>query len=78
MLHITIYTPNEILLDVDTESVTFPGTNGLFNVLENHAPIISSLIGGVLKCSTSDGVREFQVKSGFVEVKNNIISVCID
>lgn len=78
MLHIIIFTPSEMLLDVDTESVTIPGTEGLFTVLDNHAPIISSMGVGKLKCSTANGVHEFQVKGGFVEVKDNIISVCLE
>lgn len=78
MLHIIILTPNEMLLDVDTESVTIPGTNGLFTVLDNHAPIISSLGKGKLICNTEEGVHEFQVNGGFVEVNDNVVSVCLE
>lgn len=78
MLHIIILTPSEMLLDIDIESVTIPGTKGLFTVLENHAPIISSMKNGTLKCQAIDGIHEFQVSGGFVEVKNNVVSVCLE
>ena len=46
MLRLKVISPEKILFDGDVESVTVPGTLGEFEVLENHAPIISSLNAG--------------------------------
>ena len=47
-------------------------------ILNNHAPIISSLHEGVVKYLTTDGVEHtLEIEEGFVEAHNNIISVCV-
>ena len=78
MLKIRIITPSEALFDGEVESVTLPGTAGSFSVLDMHAPIISSLESGKVVVKTANGDQEYALNSGFVEVKNNIITVCIE
>ena len=78
MLKIRIITPSEALFDGEVESVTLPGTSGSFSVLDMHAPIISSLESGKVVAKTANGDQEYALNSGFVEVKNNIITVCIE
>ena len=77
-MRIKIITPSEALFEGEVESVTLPGTMGSFMVLNNHAPIISSLESGKVVVKASDGVQEYPLKSGFVEVKENNITVCIE
>ena len=77
-MRIKIITPSEALFEGEAESVTLPGTMGSFMVLNNHAPIISSLESGKVVVKASDGVQEYPLKSGFVEVKENNITVCIE
>ena len=77
-MRIKIITPSESLFEGEAESVTLPGTMGSFMVLDNHAPIISSLESGKVVVKASDGVQEYPLKSGFVEVKENNITVCIE
>ena len=55
-----------------------PGTKGDFEVLEKHAPIISSLQAGIITVRTTDGDQEFPIRSGFIEVANNEVSVCAE
>lgn len=78
MLKLRIITPSEALFDGNVESVTLPGSAGSFSVLDMHAPIISSLESGKVVVKAVDGVQEFSLKSGFVEVKDNNITVCIE
>jgi F-type H+-transporting ATPase subunit epsilon len=59
-------------------AVTLPGTVGPFEVLKNHAPIISSLEKGEI-VYVSEGVEHrLPIASGFVEVRNNQVDVCVE
>lgn len=78
MLKLRIITPSEALFDGNVESVTLPGSAGSFSVLNNHAPIISSLERGRVVVKAANGIQEYALNSGFVEVKNNNITVCIE
>ena len=77
-MKIRIITPSELLFEGDVESVTLPGTLGSFTVLDMHAPIVSSLESGKVVVKTANGAQEYALNSGFVEVKNNNIIVCIE
>jgi F-type H+-transporting ATPase subunit epsilon len=74
-----IITPEKMVFSGEVRSVTLPGTLGLFEVLENHAPIISSLKAGTLKFVQPDGNEiAVEICSGFAEVSNNVINVCVE
>ncbi|MBR3115559.1 MAG: ATP synthase F1 subunit epsilon [Bacteroidaceae bacterium] len=77
-MKLTIVTPEKTIYDGEAISVAVPGTKGAFEVLDNHAPIISSLQGGVITVKTADGVQEFTVRSGFIEVARNSVSICAE
>jgi F-type H+-transporting ATPase subunit epsilon len=73
-MHLEIITPDKKIYSGEINSVSVPGTGGRFQILKNHAPIISSLIGGKIKVEDNEGVKEFDVKGGVVEnLKNNVI-----
>ena len=78
MLRLRIIAPDRLVFEGDVESVTLPGTVGSFTVLNNHAPIISSLETGKISYKDADGTTDIAVKSGFAEVKDNILSVCVE
>lgn len=77
-MKLTIVTPEKTIYDGEAISVAVPGTKGAFEVLDNHAPIISSLQGGLITVKTADGVQEFTVRSGFIEVARNSVSICAE
>jgi F-type H+-transporting ATPase subunit epsilon len=77
-MKLTIVTPEKTIYDGEAISVAVPGTKGAFEVLDNHAPIISSLQSGVITVKTADGVQEFTVRSGFIEVARNSVSICAE
>ena len=62
----------------DVESVTLPGTMGSFQILKNHAPLISSLRLVKITFSVKGHLKTMVVEEGFVEVSDNRITVCID
>ncbi len=79
-MKLEILSPERSLYKGEVESVTFPGTLGMFTVLNDHAPLISSLKEGIIKYKmTNDGVeKELSIKKGFVEVRQNEVSVCVE
>jgi F-type H+-transporting ATPase subunit epsilon len=69
-----ILTPDKKVYEGEVTSVTVPGTMGSFEILNNHAPIISTLEDGKL---TVRGAKAdvFFIKGGVVEVNNNKVMV---
>ncbi len=79
MLKLKIISPERIVFDGEVKRVVVPGTLGEFEILENHAPIISSLNNGVVTYVPSAGdTNTLQVCGGFVEVQKNQISLCVE
>lgn len=68
-MHLDIITPESKVFSGSINSVQFPGLNGSFQVLENHAPIISSLKEGVLKIAISEALNKEAIESLHKTVK---------
>ena len=78
MLKLKIVSPERIEFEGDVESVLVPGTLGQFQILVNHAPIISSLEKGKVVYDLPSGEKkELSIIGGFVEVQKNVVSVCV-
>ena len=79
-MKLNIISPEKILYSGNVNSVTLPGATGSFTILDNHAPIISSLQKGILsyRCDEENDEIELQIEGGFVEEKQNEVNVCID
>lgn len=77
-LRLEIYTPNGILFNGEVTSVTLPGTKGIFTVLKNHGALISSLTEGKIKYLIEKEISTIDVLGGFAEVKNNVVTVCLE
>jgi F-type H+-transporting ATPase subunit epsilon len=77
-MNINILTPDKEIFKGAIKSVRVPGTGGQFQVLKNHAPIVSSLAKGEVTVVKEDGSKlVFQVGSGFIEVLNNEVSLLV-
>ena len=77
-MELSIISPEKTIFKGEVSSVTFPGEAGQFTVLPNHAALISTLKEGNLSYKTSDGDKNIKIDSGFTEIKENKISVCIE
>ncbi|HBH47110.1 MAG TPA: ATP synthase F1 subunit epsilon [Bacteroidales bacterium] len=78
-MKLEILTPEKSLFKGMVRSVTVPGKKGAFMVLNNHAPIISTLSRGTILITTQDFVEEeISILGGVVEVKHNTIIVLVD
>lgn len=78
MLNLRIVSPEKVVFDGEVESVKVPGTLGAFEILTDHAPIISSLTHGRVEYATTGGTQSLDVLGGFVEVKKNAVSLCVE
>ena len=79
MLQLKIVSPERIEFEGEVKSVLVPGTLGQFQILVNHAPIISSLEKGKVVYDLPSGEKkELSIIGGFVEVQKNVVSVCVE
>lgn len=78
MLKLRIISPERTVYQGNAESVLVPGTQGQFEILNDHAPIISTLTEGTVEYATADGKQSLDVKGGFVEVQKNVVSLCVE
>lgn len=93
-MYLEIVSPEAILFSSEVTSVALPGVNGEFQMLSNHAPIVSLLVAGTVKIQasnttvdekfenrftkTEDGKLAFLIKSGVIEMKDNKVIVLAD
>ena len=74
MLKLKIVSPERIEFTGEVVSVKVPGTKGNFEILNNHAPSISTLQKGIVEY---DG-KQLSILGGFVEVQKNEVSICAE
>ncbi|MCF8231686.1 MAG: ATP synthase F1 subunit epsilon [Bacteroidales bacterium] len=70
-MNLEILTPETTIYKGEASLVQLPGIDGLFEILNNHAPLISVLSQGKVKIRVDDELKYFDIKGGVVEVKNN-------
>jgi len=74
-----ILTPEKKIYSGDVYGVQLPGIDGLFEVLDKHAPIVSALGKGKLKIlKDKNSTETFLIQNGFVEVLNNKATVLVE
>ena len=78
-MKVDIITPDAKVFSGDVASVMLPGANGSFQILNNHANIISSLEAGVLTTVSGSGDKnEIKISGGVVEVLKNEVIVLVE
>ena len=79
-MNLEILTPERKLFSDDVYGVQLPGIDGLFEVLEKHAPLVSALKAGRVKVlkDKNNPLAFFDIQSGFVEVLNNKVTVLVE
>lgn len=75
---LTILSPEKKILEALVSKVELPGGKGRFTVLRDHAPVISSLTEGVVSYVSDGKPGSVRVKAGFVEIKENMVTVCAE
>ncbi len=75
-MFLEIITPDKKVFSGEVRLIQLPGSKGTFEILNNHAPIISTLTNGKIKViDLNDQVSFFEVKDGVIESKDNKIIV---
>jgi len=75
-MFLEIITPDNKVFSGEVSLVQLPGTDGSFEILNNHAPIISTLTKGKIKIIDSEkNTKYFDINSGVVEMQKNKIIV---
>lgn len=74
-MQLEIVTPEKRVFQGEVSEASFPGADGSFQVLNNHAPIVSALAKGEVSFTTAEGKQSILVDGGVVEVKDNVIVV---
>ncbi|EEI92508.1 ATP synthase F1 subunit epsilon [Sphingobacterium spiritivorum] len=74
-MKLTIITPDKLAYEGDVTAVTVPGSAGSFQILKNHAPIVSTLEDGPVIIKAGNNEEVLNIKGGVIEVKNNVIIV---
>lgn len=77
-MNVSILSPLKSLFQGEATSVNLPGKVGAFTILENHAPIVSTLDKGIITITNKDEVFEIEIVSGFVEVHDNEVTICVE
>ncbi len=86
-MNIKILTPEAVIFEGEVDSILLPGKNGDFQIMKDHAAIVSSLVGGKVKLYTNQvgaayekyftkdreakSAFSFPIKSGVIEFNNN-------
>lgn len=78
-MQLEIYTPEHKVYSGNVHGIMLPGTEGTFELLDRHAPIIASLGKGKMKILVDKNKTEvFEITAGFVEMLNNKATVLIE
>lgn len=92
-MQLEIVSPERILLSAKVSSVTVPGVNGMFQMLDNHAPIVSVLTEGEVRFEVIEDLPEetkqsftkgtgsdlvLKITGGVMEMNNNKVIVLVD
>lgn len=79
VMHVEIVTPQKVVFEGQALSVTVPGAKSSFQILYNHAPIVSALENGLVRIvDEKDNAKWFATSSGFAEVLKNKISILVE
>lgn len=75
-MKLEITSPDKQIFSGEATLVQLPGSDGLFEILHNHAPMIAALGPGKIKVQDEAGkLQFFEIRGGVCEVRDNIIMV---
>ena len=77
-MYLEIITPEKKIFEGEVNSASFPGTRGYFQILNNHAPLVSSIAKGKVTYKNKEGEFTLFAHGGVVEVLNNRVTLLAD
>lgn len=77
-MKLEIISPEKFLFNGDADAITLPGAGGVFSIMDKHVPMFSILKTGTILVKKTDSEVSFDIKDGVVEVKNNVLVICVN
>ena len=78
-MYLEIITPDKKVFEGEVKLIQVPGSKGAFEILKNHAPIISTLDKGIIKIKDVNNEEQlFEIDGGVIENKANKIIVLVE
>jgi F-type H+-transporting ATPase subunit epsilon len=77
-MHLEIITPEKKIFEGDVTIATFPGADGSFQVMNDHAPLVSLLKDGQVIYKSKESTQQVTITGGVVEVLKNKVIVLAD
>ena len=78
-MRLEIIAPERCLFTGDVTMIKVPGTNGEFQILKNHAPIVSTLDKGVITIRNTDNSEQiFEIESGLLKCNKNEVNILVE
>jgi F-type H+-transporting ATPase subunit epsilon len=78
-MYLEIITPDKKVFEGEVNLVQLPGSKGSFTLLKNHAPIISTLVKGIIKVQDVSGKEfNFNIGGGVIENAANKVVVLVE
>lgn len=77
-MFLEILTPERKVFEGTVTIATFPGSDGSFQVMDNHAPLISLLKEGLVEYKSKDASNSLKITGGVVEVLHNKVVLLAD
>lgn len=74
-MKLEIITPDKTIFEGEAELVQLPGIDGSFEILNNHAPLISALDTGKIKVKTAGVESFYDINGGVIEVLDNKVLI---
>lgn len=77
-MHLEIITPEKKIFEGEVSAATFPGADGIFQILNDHAPLVSLLKDGVVEYKSKELSEKILITGGVVEVLKNKVILLAD
>lgn len=76
-MKVKILKPDTTLFEGVATLVQLPGTGGLFEIMNNHAPIVSALAAGKIRVVGTEGEQCFDINAGVIRGRQNDILILV-
>ena len=77
-MYLEIVTPSKKVYEGEASIVTFPGSDGSFQVMNDHAPMVSTLAAGQVVYKDQEGSHTIGITGGIMEVLRNKVTLLAD
>jgi len=78
VVNLEIITPEKVVYEDTVDMITVPGTKGSFQVLKDHAPLMSTIDIGIISLLKDNETNHFTSDDGTIEVLNNKVLILVD